>query len=179
MASTFGAAFDKLPQRVQWGIIESLRIRKDHYTRGLLGHRPTSVKIAIVGDRPGPGAMKLPANHHHTPFYSTKNSSLWLNRQLVEAGVDEACLFWVNAYDLHGKPTHSSHMSSWPNLRHVFLLGGNAVKWYVKEAAHCVPRFVETEHFFHPQAWKRFRSREAYPLIEALKNALDLKETKV
>ncbi len=176
MASIFGGAFDKLPEATQHSIISSLKTRKEHYCRGLLGWRPDSVKVILVGDRPGPGALKLPANHHHTPFYSTKNSSLWLNRNLVEAGVDESKLFWINAYDVHGKPAHGSHLSMWKSVSHVFLLGGNAVKWYMKEAQHLVPIFVEVEHFFHPQAWKRFKSKEEYPLIPALKAALDLKD---
>ncbi len=169
MTSTFGAAFDKLPRDVQVGITTSLLARKKQYSRGLTGFRSDEVRVIVVGDTPGPAASKLPAGHHHTPFYSTKNSSLWLNRQLVEAGIDENRTFWINAWSIDGSPAHPSHLSQWSSLQMVALLGGNAEKWFDKYARGVVPVFVDVVKFQHPQAWKRFRSKEPYPLIGALK----------
>jgi hypothetical protein len=162
MASTFGGAFDRLPVDVQGGIIRSLKIRKVDYSAGLSGQRWKQAKVILVGDRPGNGGRLLPANHHHTPFYSTKNSSLWLNKQLVEAEIHENDLFWINAYDMDGTPSSHSHLEGWPSDPVIIALGGNAARW-LKAGG------FDHEQFYHPQAWKRFRSSEPYPLIDRLK----------
>lgn len=164
--SIFGAAFDKLPVETQRGITSSLRIRKNAYLAALRGER-WNVKVVLVGDRPGNGAKLLPANHHHTPFYSTKNSSLWLNRQLFEAGVDEDKLVWMNAADLHGVPFPIELAQGWLGNPLVVALGGNAEKWL---------RGGNIDHtkVHHPQAWKRFHSKKEYPLIPLLMKALNL-----
>jgi len=166
VASTFGASFDKLEHGLQRSIIASLGVRRKNYCAGLSGKRWQGVKAIIVGDQPGPGAKKLPANHHHTPFYSTKNSSLWLNKQLVEIGVHENDLFWLNCADLNGVPTSASHLEGWNNPSFI-ALGNNASRWLDTHGKR---------HFkvFHPQAWKRFRSSEPYPLLGHLQQLLDI-----
>jgi hypothetical protein len=166
VASTFGAAFDKLPHKIQQELCRSLVLRKNNYCAGLAGKRWKQTKVILVGDRPGPGAKKLPMGHHHTPFYSTKNSSLWLNKQLVEIGVHENDLFWMNSADMHGVPTHPSHLDGWNNPT-IIALGGNASKWLEEHnKAHT--------KVHHPQAWKRFHSADPYPLIGYLQLILDL-----
>lgn len=166
MPSIFGGAFDRLDDGLQKGILDALRLRRHNYTTGLAGRRYTRCKVILVGDRPGNGAKKLPANHHHTPFYSTKNSSLWLNRQLVEVGVNESDLFWLNSADLNGVPTSYSHLDGWHEPL-IIALGGNASKWL---AADGRPH----SQVWHPQAWKRFHGKEPYPLLKTLDQVLDL-----
>lgn len=166
VASTFGAAFDKLDHGLQRSIIASLGLRRKNYCAGLAGQRWAQCRVIMVGDRPGPGAKKLPATHHHTPFYSTKNSSLWLNKRLVEIGVHENDLFWLNSADLNGVPTHPSHLEGWHDVKLV-ALGNNASAWLDSH---------QKEHFKvqHPQAWKRFHSSDPYPLLGHLQQLLDL-----
>lgn len=167
VASTFGGAFDKLPQETQRRIIANLGLRRRTYCAGLAGYRRSDgVKVILVGDRPGPGAKKLPANHHHTPFYSTKNSSLWLNRLLLEAGVDEKDLYWLNSADMNGVPTDPDHLEHWGNPT-IIALGGNASAWLTKLGK-------PHSKVHHPQAWKRFHSSEPYPLVGLLQLVLDL-----
>ena len=169
MASPFGAAFDKLEVGVQRSIIKSLLLRKTRYLKAMDGKR-VETKVILLGDTPGPGRPNDP-NYHHTPFYSTKNSSLWINRLLWEHGISEHDLLWFNTTLADGTPLDPAifkrQLSTNPL---VVCLGGNAEKWLTKTAAHD-GRFVKVHH---PQAWKRFHSKEHYPLIDYLEDALDL-----
>jgi hypothetical protein len=167
VASTFGGAFDKLDHQLQRTIISNLNQRRKNYCAALTGKRWPEMKVILVGDRPGPGAKKLPTNHHHTPFYSTKNSSLWLNKQLAELGVDENTLLWLNAADMNGVPSHPCHIEGWGNPS-IIALGGNAAKWLDQWPGK---RYTKVHH---PQAWKRFHAHEPYPLLGYLQLALDL-----
>lgn len=172
VASTFGAAFDALDHTTQSCIITSLCLRRRNYENAKAGARWEQAKIILIGDRPGPGAKNLPAGHHHTPFYSTKNSSLWLNRQLVEHGIQESNLVWLNAYDLHGTPAPADLIADWTSNPKLVVLGGNAEKWLLKVAPGCT-----YEKVHHPQAWKRFHSKKPYPLVDVLRTILDLQKT--
>jgi hypothetical protein len=161
VASTFGAAFDRLEHSVQHEYARRMTLRRKNYCSGLAGNRWWA-KVILVGDKPGNGALKLPANHHHTPFYSTKNSSFWLNKQLLDAGIHENDIFWLNAANLHGIPTHPMHLDGWRDAK-IVALGGAAETW-IKQSGKKVDAKVH-----HPSAWKRFHSKEAYPLIDLLK----------
>ena len=164
-ASIFGAAYDKLPSSTQEGIRRALLIRRFRYLqaiqqRGYSGE----TKAVIIGDTPGPGRPTQP-NYHHTPFYSTKNSSLWLNRQLVEAGIDEKHLLWFNAQLADGTYLPGHHLKDLAHINpRVFVLGGNAEMWVRRVAPH-----LPYTKVFHPQYAKRFRSKEPYELIDLLK----------
>jgi hypothetical protein len=157
--SVFGAAFDRLPKEEQWAYAARLKTRKINHARGLSGHR-WPVKAVLVGEKPGNGARNLPANFHHTPFYSTKNSSLWLNTLLLRTGINEEHLFWINSADMDGVPASTSHLQGWGDAE-IIALGGAAEKWISGAGMTCA-------RFYHPQAWKRFRSKEEYPLIAFL-----------
>ena len=115
-------------------------------------------KILIVGDRPGPSAPIDP-NYHHTPFYSMKHCSGWLNKLLDGSGIDENKLLWINTYDKDGIPNKISPHSLKPSK--IIALGGNASKW-VKSFK------VSFTSTYHPQYWKRFRNKEIYPLLNIL-----------
>lgn len=168
MASTFGAAFEKLETEVQRSILKSLIERRKLYTRAMRMER-VSAQIILLADTPGPGRPTDPS-YHHTPFYSTRNSSLWINRLLVEAGINESALLWFNTTLADGSPLDSRIFSN--QLRPdstVICLGGNAERWLLRRALHRAPY----HKVHHPQAWKRFHSKERYPLLDLLKAVLD------
>lgn len=169
MASIFGAAFGRLEEDVQRSILRELVERRKRYTRAMRGER-VETKVILLADTPGPGRPTDP-NYHHTPFYSTKNSSLWINRLLWEHGIRDSQLLWFNTTLADGTPLDSRLLSK--QLRSnptVICLGGNAEKWFIKRFTY--GRAYSKVH--HPQAWKRFHSKEHYPLIPLLEGALDL-----
>jgi hypothetical protein len=165
MKSMFGAAFDRLPRETQLTIIHSLQLRRHLYTEALHGNYCKLTRVVIIGDTPGPARPKEP-DYHHTPFYSTKNSSLWLNLLLAEAGIPENTLLWFNSTLANGNelplffPHELKHLTPAPTF---ILLGDNAEKWMQRAD----PTSVYTK-VYHPQFAKRFRSKEPYALIQIL-----------
>lgn len=123
-------------------------------------------KVMIIGDRPGPSAPLEP-DYHHTPFYSMKHCSGWLNRLLFNSGVDERDLIWLNAYDKDGEPhDHEIVERLLPPLDDfiipIITLGSNAAKWLRSDGYE---GFTEVKH---PQYWKRFKSQERYELVDRI-----------
>jgi len=166
VASLYGGQYDRLTREMQQKMYFQLALRKDNYASGLAGQR-WDAKFILVGDRPGPGASKMPANWHHTPFYSTRNSSFWMNKQLIEAGIPENNLFWLNSADMHGVPTNPGHLLGWGAGCRLVALGGAAAKWIGSQLKTAgLP--VQYEKEWHPAAWKRFHSKTPYPLIPLL-----------
>lgn len=167
MASIFGAAFDKLPRKTQSEIATQLRIRKHRYELALARGYSALTKVVLLGDKPGPGKPTT-VGYHHTPFYSTKNSSLWLNKQLVEAGIDENALLWFNTEFADGTHLDAVHLQDLAARGvKIICLGGLAEKW--------VRRVAPTSEYvkvYHPQFAKRFKSSEPYALIDEIKKAL-------
>lgn len=163
-ATIFGAAFDKLPKETQVGIFKQLRTRMIKYIYAMRRGYHGDIKFVIIGDRPGPG-RPTEQNYHHTPFYSTKNSSLWLNKQLVENNVDEDSLLWFNAELADGSALDPIHIQDTLRYQPTYIvLGGKAEAWF-KKAAPGVPY----KKVYHPQFAKRFKSKEPYELLEILK----------
>jgi hypothetical protein len=171
VASAFGAAFDKLDREVKQSIFKMLQHRRIRYLKAMHG-QTVSAEVILLGDTPGPGR---PANtgYHHTPFYSTKNSSLWLNKLLAEHSVPETSLLWYNTTLADGtslsKEAVSKQLEAGGDVQ-VICLGANARKW--ADANIAEHQFISTVQ--HPQAWKRFHSKEPYPLMGLLQQALDL-----
>ncbi len=171
MASIFGAAFDKLDREVQRGISKRLQHRRTRYLKAMTGQTVYS-EVILLADMPGPGRPDMPG-YHHTPFYSTKNSSLWINKLLVEHDIPETCLLWFNTTLADGMPLDSRIVSN-QLLRgpEIICLGGNAEKWFKQRFTY--GRIYHKVH--HPQAWKRFHSKEPYPLMGLLRQILDLQK---
>ena len=166
MASPHGAAFDRLPEKTQQEIARQLEIRKDNYLLAISRAYSCDVKVVILGDKPGPKRPKGP--WHHTPFYSTRNSSLWLNRLLVDCGINEADLLWFNVEMADGSSLDPIHLRDLERFRPTYIcLGGQAEMWMRRNAP--TSRYVKV---YHPQFVKRFKSKEPYALIEAIKKAL-------
>jgi len=167
MASPHGPAFDRLPVETQKKIARQLEIRKDNYLLALSRAYSCDVKVVILGDKPGPGRPTDPG-WHHTPFYSTRQSSLWLNRLLVDCGIDEHDLLWFNVEHANGKPLDPIHLRDLERFRPTFIcLGGQAEMWMRRNAP--TSRY---EKVFHPQFVRRFKSREPYELIDLIKKAV-------
>ena len=115
--------------------------------------------VLIVGDRPGPKAPQTD-DYHHTPFYSKKWSGGWLNKQLVLAGIDETHLMWINSATWDGVPTNPDILTA-KKWNIVIALGNNAAKWLSSNG-------VGYSKIDHPQAHRRFKTKEEYPLLRLI-----------
>lgn len=114
-------------------------------------------RVAIVGE--SFGQIKNEDPLYQWPFASFSNvgCSRWLAQQLHDGGIPERKLLWVNSDQLE-----------WGGQD---VLGGKKVITLGDQAAKICARFshdVVGQHF-HPQAWKRFKAGQAYPLISQLK----------
>ncbi len=142
---------------IKYRVCRRLILRKRRYL-DLCGGNKVVSKFILIGDRPGPSAP-TDEDYHHTPFYSLKHCSGWLNLQLELHAISEENLLWLNSVDSKG--TESD-----PNIikdidAQIIALGGNAVKWLKRHGFE----FHET---YHPQYWKRFKSKQEYPLLKVL-----------
>lgn len=169
--------FDTLPQLVREGVLKNLEIRKTRFEHFVLqGKEPSTdfpaPEVLIIGDRPGPSAPKEP-DYHHTPFYSVKHCSGWLNELLWEWGTNENQLLWLNAYDKDGVPTSEELLkknkpSDDDEFPKIIALGGNAEQWLKKNGyAH----YLKVDH---PQYHKRFKNKEQYFLPLRIRDCLPL-----
>ena len=144
---------------------QRLEVRKNRYLSALSGNVDVKNSILIIGDRPGPSAPKI-AGYHHTPFYSTKHCSGWLNAYLELEGIDENDLTWINAYDVNNEPTDPRVITK-VDPRVIIALGGNADKWAKAAGVDLVSyKYVKLPH---PQWHKRFMNSQPYDLVEVLK----------
>ncbi len=154
------AAFDKLDAVQKRNYLSNMKLRKERYLALLQGSATGPFSFILIGDRPGPGAPKN-TGYHHTPFYSTNNSSFWLNFGLLSRDIAESSLLWINSHMHDGQPFNVSLLKDYTASATVVALGENAAKWAVKNGVrhYKVP---------HPQFWKRFKSKEVYPLFELM-----------
>lgn len=162
MAKISQRAFLSLPAADQRGIIERIQFRK---ARFLNPWSNTSPNILLIGDRPANGANEDP-EFKNVPFAARWNSSLWLNKLLHEAKIPEAELAWVNSWQDGRDNDRLVLLRDW---KLVVALGSNAMKWTEPVAKYAKPMVVQ-----HPSSWKRFHSKEEYPLIPLLKDHLGL-----
>ena len=136
--------------------VEDLRARLVEARR--LAYRP-GARALLVGDRPNSPTETVPF-----AGLDRGGCSAWLAERLEAAGIGEERLYWVNAHATDGTKASSSRSAA---LRPVviFALGEEAGRW-------CRENHLEHRAAPHPQFWKRFHHREAYPLIEELQRAL-------
>jgi len=139
-------------------IQERLELRKTIFEKFKQGK--LNGGILIVGDRPGPSAPKEPG-YHHTPFYSTKHCSGWLNAALHVEGISETNLVWINSVDEKGQET-DHRLVERLEPESIIALGGNAASWVMK---HGLLNFIKVTH---PQFHKRFKNSERYELLDLL-----------
>lgn len=113
--------------------------------------------ILLVGEQPGPDSFGF-----DTPFVGS-GSGIWLLRQLESNNIDENELYWINAKNAAGVEAEQDFVD-FLKPRKIITLGTTARVW-AKE--------LSTEFkvitVYHPQYWRRFKAKEAYPLIPLLK----------
>lgn len=122
-------------------------------------------QILIVGDRHTENfnpAFPMAATLPQAPFCTISGSGGWLNEQLDTMNALEDYLYWVNAFTVKGEPVSLIGIIEALNPRYILALGGNALKHVKSQTSRNI------QYFHHPQYWKRFRSKEEYPLIVAL-----------
>ena len=156
------SAFAKLDIMKKNSVIIRLEQRKYFWMLARAEELDASSKVLLVGDRPGPGAPKEP-HYHHTPFYSTKHCSGWLNLLLESERIPENNLVWVNSANEKGKPYDIKMVKSL-HPKKIIALGGKAAQWLTKNG---ITDFIPC---YHPQYWKRFHNKERYPLLDLLAN---------
>lgn len=93
------------------------------------------------------------------PFCGLKGSSRWLNQLLEDNNISEEKLFWINALNLDG--TEANIMAIVNKIRpsKIIALGNIASKL-------CEKHNLEHVKIPHPAYWKRFKSKEIYPLLK-------------
>ena len=115
-------------------------------------------------------------NHKETvngwPFVALGGSSYWLTELLLEAGISEKGLYWVNAIDPVGKVTPSDWLKPSDELVPTHLTPSKIVALGTTAAIWCKKAGLDKDHTVitvpHPAHHKRFKSREPYQLIEVL-----------
>ena len=118
-----------------------------------------SAQVLLVGEDFAKHTTEDPL--YQWPFGSLSGGgcSRWLARQLQEGGISESQLCWINQDQL------SERYLDWlSTFRYVVALGtvaNNRLKQLKMSHDH--------HHYHHPQAWKRFKATEPYPLIDFLK----------
>lgn len=149
-------AFNKLPVELQIRLQNRVDFRRERFlAMNNQRWKPEAGEILLVGDRPAPDAPDDP-DFHYTPFGAHRHSSLWLNKLFEQYAIDEKCLGWMNAYDKAGISADPRVLSyRWSQ---VIALGHSPSKWLERQG-------IKHTHFMHPQAWKRFHSKDPYPLI--------------
>ena len=144
-------------------IASRLDTRKQIYT-GILNSELETVEVLLIGDRPGPSAPRDDL-YVHTPFFSVKHCSGWLNALLHANSIPEQRLAWINSSDRVGTPLNFDIVKKLkPSV--ILALGGNAERWLIKNGCSS---YIKVDH---PQYWKRFKNSEPYPLVDVLKTAL-------
>ena len=95
------------------------------------------------------------------PFCCTKGCSGWLNKMLDIEMIPEYGLFWVNALNNDGTMVNLKALVEELQPAEVIALGH-----FAKNT--CDEFGVDAKMCFHPQYWRRFRSKERYPLLDML-----------
>lgn len=113
--------------------------------------------FVLIGESPANPSMMA----KYYPFRDTKGCSGWLNRLLDDENVQEKDLFWINAYHIDGSP-NDLEILRYLKDKKIICLGKKAEEWLK-------PSGLKHDLVPHPQYWKRFRSKERYPLMDLLK----------
>jgi hypothetical protein len=92
------------------------------------------------------------------PFCGMKGSSKWLNQLLEDNNIKEERLFWINALNLDGTEADILSIVNRIHPSKIIALGNIASKL-------CEKHNLEHVKVPHPAYWKRFKSKENYPLI--------------
>ena len=119
--------------------------------------------ILIVGEQ----AASPSTSPEQEPFCTSRGCSGWLNAKLELAGIPEDLLFWVNALNNDGTTLDLTFYVDQLQPMLVFALGRVAKN-------SCINQRINHESFPHPQYWRRFRTKEPYPLIVRLEELVKI-----
>lgn len=114
-------------------------------------------RFVLVGEAPA----SISSREKYFPFCSLSGCSGWLNNLLDEENIPEGNLFWINAQHIDGTPNNKK-IFDYLLGKKIICLGKKAEKWVE-------PTGLKYETVPHPQYWKRFKSKERYPLMDLLK----------
>jgi hypothetical protein len=114
--------------------------------------------VLLVGEQVNPNVAV-----HDFPFVASSGVSLWLTQYLIDNGISERDLYWVNALTLHGRPTNPTFVERLQPTQ-IIAMGNAAALW-------CRQARLDHLQIYHPQYWKRFRSGEEYALAPLIANA--------
>jgi hypothetical protein len=150
-----GTDYDLARSRViaRW----KLRCRTAKQRKGAGNFKPGVV--LLVGER----TAHPMENRYHAPFCAVTASSGWLNTQLAHSTISEDKLFWINALDNDGTPIDLAQLVLELAPKYIIALGNVArerLSFYK----------LKHDHVPHPQYWKRFKSKQTYPLINILES---------
>lgn len=121
-----------------------------------------SGNIMIVGEQDSDPTASV----EQRPFCTTKGCTGWLNKQLDEANIPEERLFWVNALNNDNSPANLRYVVETMKPKAIIALGGIAQHTLRKQEIY------NFKPFYHPQYWKRFKSKQPYALIDELKDLM-------
>ena len=142
-------------------LVELQRAKNPPHSIRALSAGNWNAPVVIVGD--SFAEHKNNDAMYQLPFVSMNGNgcSMWLARQLTEAGISEQSLLWVNADELERVP----EFFDWHAAKKFITLG---------DKASSVIKSVGLDHspVSHPQYWKRFQNGQPYPLIKVLKDAI-------
>jgi hypothetical protein len=117
----------------------------------------TPGNILLVGEQ----ASNPASAPEQQPFCSDQGCSGWLNQRLAAEKIPEEKLFWVNALNNDGSMVDLQRLVEQLKPSAVIALGTVAKRTCERQ---CVAKIA----VYHPQYWKRFRSKERYPLLDIL-----------
>lgn len=116
--------------------------------------------VVLVGERANVSARRIKETVV-LPFVSFENKgcSGWLTKQLIDAGLSENQLYWVNAIDTDGNPCDASFIAHL-KPKAVIAMGAVAKGWCMLNRVKCVS-------VPHPMHTKRFAIKESFDVISA------------
>lgn len=119
--------------------------------------------VLLVGEQASKLKGSIEFAPEQQPFCSDRGCSGWLNRLLLSGGIPEEKLFWVNALNNDGTDVDLRLVVELMRPSVVIALGNVALALVM-----ALTPSVSWVLVPHPQYWKRFKSKERYPLLDLL-----------
>lgn len=126
----------------------------------------TAGSVLLIGEQ----ASDPTTAPEQRPFCDDKGCSGWLNKLLEANDIPEEMLFWVNALNNDGSQIDIRKIVQTLLPLKVIALGKVAQRVCQQQQVHALS-------VYHPQYWKRFRSKEQYPLINELRSLTNYRAT--
>jgi hypothetical protein len=152
---------------------ESLERRRGRHPAALSSAGSLEARVVLVGSRPGD--PKAPDPFYRWPFvsFSDGGCSRWFTTRLLNAGVEESDLLWINAAEV-----------GVTGIRHLAKSVRSDAFWFLmgKEAADVVlehpPRGIRYEIIEHPQYWNRCHHSRPWPSVYRIANEIERRKNR-